>query len=78
MRNYWLIAIAGHQDNASTRRSTSAAKAPQVWRAPESAAAVPVGGGAWLRGTRAVGHVGDDGTAASQISHVIYGGHFSR
>ena len=35
MRNCWLTAIAGHQGNASTRRSTSAAKAPLVWRAPE-------------------------------------------
>ena len=31
-----------------TRRATSAAKVPQMWRAPEGPATVPVGGGgAW-------------------------------
>ena len=51
---------------AETGLAITAHQAPQVWRAPgglEGQAAVPVG---------------DDDTTASQISHVVYRGHFSR
>ena len=72
-------------------KASCSAKPPPLpaWRAsegPEGLAAAPVGGGTWLdneptrRSKRVVrtAEAGGTHTTASQISHVIYRGHFSR
>ena len=68
---------AGRRADAPSH--TSVHQAPLVRRAPEGPeglAAVHAGCG--TRGRQGLAEAGDDDATASQISHVIYRGHFSR